>query len=232
MHKFEIYSNTGTYEPRIAKIIRDITRECWGDPGELVNRWLEIADVVILLINNEQYVGFAVGKKINSSVVTLVASAVISEFQGKGYARIINKRILKILFCATSFKSYLNLLISDLYIVFRTPNPRLISSLYKEGYTFPSIHNLPPKKKEIEIFQEIIRIFSISSEYDNRKSVIYSAYMNYPSLIYTESNIPWSEDSVINKFCERNLRLTKQEGNTMVVIRRLNLREKLFLLIK
>lgn len=232
MQKFEIYQGITIREARVAKIIRDITSECWGDPAELVDRWLEIADLVILLEINKKYIGFAVGKKINSRVITLVASAVLSEFQGNGYARIINKKMLAMLFCADTNKFPRNFLINNAYIVFRTPNPRLISSLYKEGYTFPSINNLPPTKEEMEIFQEIIKIFSISSQYDIRKSIVYSAYINYPSLIYTHLNIPWSVHSKINKFCEKYLRLTRREGNTMVVIRRLTLLEKLFLLIK
>ena len=178
-------------------------------------KWLDLADVLILARFNNQICAFATGKFLEDDFVLLIATMVDPKYQNYGLSTFINSLIIKKAFWR---KIKRGKFLGPLYFAFRTPNPILYASTAKKVRVIPSVNGIKPDSKEIGIFRKIVREFFPNLEYDQENLTVKGAYLPYPELVYQKDIIPWSRDERVNEFFEKNLKLTKREGNTMVVI--------------
>jgi hypothetical protein len=204
-------------------IINDVTRDAWEEPSDLVKKWFDLLDILVIAKQKDIVCGFVIGNFMEEDFVLLVSSMVRKNKQSIGLGLfinsiIINEGIKRRLF---SFGSIFKIF-KSFYFAFRTPNPILCSMVSSKTGVFPSMNRQEPTKKEIEIFDEIVSRFSPQAQIDKDNFIIKGAYLNYPKLIYEISNIPWSNNDKLNKFLDRRLKLTNREGNTMVIIGRVS----------
>lgn len=220
--ELEIYRNTKAVSrekiSEITRQVKEITESAWDDPGELVNKWLELADIIIIVKCDNHPSAFAIGSYVDYDIVSLVSTMVRPSLQNSGLSTHLNGLIIKNHFLTRfRFRRALKIF-APIYFVFRTPNPTLYASVNKKFSLFPSVSYREPSAKEIKVFNLIVKKFLADARVDRKTFVIKGAYSLYPNLIYKDKEIPWSKNETINNFFEKNLRLTKHEGNTMVVL--------------
>lgn len=194
--------------------IRYLTTSAWGDPAELADRWLELADVVVLARDADKLVAFASGKIIDNKTLNLVATIIDPSYQGKGLSTKLNLEI------AWYFiEKHPIQFMEGFNIVFRTQNPSLYEKVYKKIPIFPDYRkNIEPTVQQRAIFKRIIQLFCPRNEFDEDKFVIKKAHDLYPGLIYDHNNIPWAKSIAINHFFEKRLKYDRKSGDTMVFI--------------
>lgn len=194
--------------------IRGLTKSAWGDPAKLADRWLEIADVVVMARDADKLVAFASGKIINSKALNLVATIIDPAYQGRGLSTKLNLEI------AWYFiEKHPIQFMEGFNIVFRTQNPSLYEKVYKKIPVFPDYRkNIKPTEEQRAIFEKIIQLFCPRNEFDEDMFVIKKAHDLYPDLIYKINNIPWAKSVAINHFFEKRLNYSEQSGDTMVFI--------------
>lgn len=206
---------------RLEEEILLLTRKSWGNPESLARRWLLLADYLVIVYKGKDLVAFAIGSILEKRTLNLTATVVNKAFSGRGLASKMNKLII------TNFviSNFLPLVSGGLYFVFRTPNPKLYEGIRKKISVFPDYRKMrAPTKDELKIFRKVVKTFCPNNSYNEDKFIILGAYKLFPDLIYkSEGSIPKPADRDVYDFFVKNLSLKKKQGNTMVVVGRLDL---------
>jgi len=207
-----------------------LTKETWGDPGELANRWLSLSDVVVE-VRRGSLIGFATCSVLDDNIFLFPATIIHPNEQGKKLGLYINKLLLKKIFskklntvgwCVWKY-------FEPWYIVFRTPNPRLYASVSKRINIYPSLDKKPIPRKVLAVAERIAKVFSPEREFNRENFVIKNALMDFPGLIYATDAIPWSGDDAVDSFFREDMELLGKCGNELVIVGQV---PKLQLLIK
>jgi hypothetical protein len=206
--------------------IKDITRSGWGEPGCLAEKWVDLIDVLIFVKENDIAKGFVIAKLLSDDLVALVATVLTRDKQSSGLGTLLNSFALRDLCFKRIKKNYLKLF-SPLYFVFRTPNPRLFSIAVNNLRVYPNLKGCPPSNKQIKAFEYFVRIMSPDAPVDRVDFIAKNSLRCFPDLIYSPDAIPWSSDSKVNDFFREKVRLPEQEGNTVVVVGCISLRDAL-----
>jgi hypothetical protein len=227
---FELYYKDNKYisENRsdIIVSIKDITRSGWGDPGNLAEKWVDLIDILIFVKESGVAKGFVIAKCLSDDLVALVATVITQDKQLSGLGTLLNSIALRDICFNRIKKNYLKLF-APLYFVFRTPNPRLFSIAVNKLRVYPNLKGYPPSKKQIEAFDYFVRIMSPDATVDRVDFIAKNSLRCFPNLIYSKNTIPWSNDSKINDFFRDKVRLLEREGNTVVVVGSISLRDAL-----
>lgn len=203
-------------------VVNDITIDSWGNPGKLGEKWVDLADIILVARDDsDREVAFAMGNYLKKDVVVLVATAVREKNKNSGIGTALNFEIIKISIQKRIRESIFSVFLSH-YFVFRTPNPTLYSLTSAKVPLFPGVEKRSPSKKELEIFDLIVEKFTKNAKVDKDNFVIFNSLKEYSDLIYKKDFIPWSRDEKVNNLFEKSLDLTKQQGNTMVIIGKIN----------
>ncbi len=225
---FEFYNknNTCLHENRsaIISVIREVTRDGWGEPGELVLKWFELIDILIFAKENDIIKGFVIAKFLSDDVISIVATVVSKEKQATGLGSLLNTLVLLELSFSRIKRNYLKLF-SPISFVFRTPNPKLFSIALRNLNIYPDLKGHPPNEKQVNIFNDFIKTMSPDSIVDQSNFVTMHSLKRYPDLIYSLETIPWSDNSKVNNFFIDKVRLLEREGNTLVVVGRISIKD-------
>jgi len=205
---------------KVINDIKDLTKEAWGDPRDLAEKWVYLSDILTVARKEEKIRGYATGRYIKEDVFLLSVTIVASKDRNKGLATFMNYAILR-----TAWKNRIKkarwriwIWFQPFYIVFRTHNPILYEAISRKINVVPSLKGRQPSPREIKIATEVAHMLSPGHKFDPKTFVIEDAASSYPELIYKVDQIPWSSDKKVNEFCERHLKLTERKGNTFVVV--------------
>jgi hypothetical protein len=198
--------------------IKEVTKKAWGDPAQLAEKWINLADVLVLARERGTLIGFATGKFLDSQTVNLIATVIDPDFQGKGLSTKLNSIIIRNFYLRNPIR-----LITGFRMVFRTQNPSLYEKVYGKLILFPDYRGMRKVDSEDKRILEIIKEnFCPTNQVDEESFVIKGAHEKYPELIYQVEKIPWAKDPKINEFFETKLGLGKRTGNTMVLVGKVN----------
>lgn len=205
--------------------MRNITKTILGKAGGLIDKWFYSADFLLMArrSKNQESMGFSTGRYLDNNLVLLHSSMIMPQVRHIGLAfymnSIILRNILKLRLKGARWKFWRCFL--PVYFGLRTPNPVVYEILSKNLRVFPSLTSEDPPHVIKNLAVKIAKTVSPECEFDIQKFVIKKAFSFFPELLYEVEEIPEAKDKRINDFFEQCLRLTKREGNALVVIGKL-----------
>ncbi|MCM8774319.1 MAG: hypothetical protein NC820_06260 [Candidatus Omnitrophica bacterium] len=196
----------------ITKIIgemRDLMIKSWGEGGKLIEEWVYSADVIGLAYKNGELRSFSIVNYEEKNTLYLRATVVHPYDSRKGLCKFMNCICIKYIlekkhYCIWKFWRWLDVI----YFVFCTANPLLYAIVSKNENVYPSMDKRQKiSLKDEEVLLNIVKKFAPRAKYDIETSVLKEDLKSYPSLIYEEKSISWSDDKKVNDFFETTLRL-------------------------
>ncbi len=215
---------------RVVNDMRIITRLSWGEWGETVQKWFNLADLFLMArrADTHEMVGFATGRLVpEERLVILPSTMVIPGVQGEGLATFLNTAILKtgrntVLRNTPSWKFWKELY--SIYYAYRTRNPRAFGLAARRTDVVPSPRGRRPTHREISIAARVANMLSPNCVFNPETFIINLALADERQLL--ESETQWYGDPLIDDFCDRYLHLKdplgKLEGNLFVVVGHFN----------
>lgn len=206
VNKKELQEDYGNYK----KLVLEISARANQYPEKYVDRWLELSDLLIIVMKEEEPIAFSIAGLLMSdeAVMYFPATMVANEYQKNGIAGFLWKKTIKEL--SKIIVNPVNCL-KPAYIVFRTQNPHLYEILSKKLELFPKLNkanNL--RNKEIELIKKCSDLLWPKKVIDLERLIIRDAYKESPDLVFAPEKINWADSEEINAFFEKTLKLSKK----------------------
>lgn len=203
-------------------IIKEIAESGGQKPGGYIKNWLDFSEGVIFAHVGDLVVGFTLYSFVwEESIIYVPAMVVKPEFQKKGIlSKMLKRIIIKEMLIRRIKKFKITNLFSPIRVFFRTQNPILYKALKKRLDVLPNLDTTKTKSEKmlIEQISKIVNEIWPNFEFDKNNLILKSAYSKTPSLAYSSENIPWSNDQEVDKFFEKNLKLSKNSLDAFIVI--------------
>lgn len=200
--------------------LADLTTDAYGEPGELLQRWLSLADVMVVASQDGTPRGFMMGRLLRPDVLLFIAAMVHPVARRLGLLSYMSAYVVWVAWLARVRSAGWRLWQSaqTLYLTFRTANPVLYSSVAKKVRLNPSPDCREVSSSETEIATLVARAYGVEDGFDRTTFVMHGALLPYPDLIYRPNRIPWCDDRAINDFFRELLRLEEMQGNDLVAV--------------
>lgn len=206
---------------KVLSDLRYISKEAGQDPEDYVSSWFKLASLLILVRSNDKLCGFAIAYHDKPNLIHFPVVMIVPEHQNLGLSNFITALAIKnFLFQRIKIMKYKVWdYLKPVYFVFRTQNPILYTMLSRKVSVFPSIiKNKIPSEKEIKLAQYCAKKFWSNCDFDAHTFVLKGAYTSNPKLMFDPKNIPWSKNSKVNKYFEKNLGLTNKAGHALLTL--------------
>ena len=205
--------------------IRALTMKSWADPGDAAARWLRQSHILLLARHSRRVHGMATARYLGDDVLFFPATIVLPESSNKGLGIFMNEMIIRAAFKNRVRKNNWKpwRWMQPIYVVFRTPSPRLYKMVSSRVNVVPSVSGRQPTDRELEIATEVSSTLCPGYRFDPQTFVNERADSSRSDLIYQPWQIPWSDDSIINEFFQRNLNLGRGEDKEFIVVGRVGL---------
>lgn len=224
MFNVELMENPTLFEEqektKLISEMRQTTKEAWGDPAGLLERWFSLAEVLVIVRQDGIMRGFATGKTAGENILLFPVTITHPEMQKKKLGTFMNLCIAMLIWRnkIREFKWNIRKYLRPFYIVFRTANPILYKAILKKFNVFPSLKRRNPSACELTIAKKMVSLFFPEGEFDSQTFVTREAFRSFPELIYDVDKIPWSRDKEVNNFFEKIVQLKEKNGNALVVV--------------
>ena len=226
---FQLEINTGlatissAEKEELVKNMREVTSKSWNDFKEVTYRWLELADILFFVKQNDKLIAFSSNKYFSDDLIIFLSTMVLPEYQNLGIAKRLQRIAVGYFVREQVFINGLKFWknFSTLYFAYRTPNPRAVIGASKHIITSP-VYGSKPSEKEMSMAKTVADIFSPTCHFDLEHFVIEGAFTDSPELIYEEQAIPWSGNSKVDAYCAKYLDYRNKKGNLLVIVGKIN----------
>lgn len=204
--------------------VKELIKFIWGNPGKLIEDWIHSADVLALSYKNKDLRGFSIVNYVENNIFYLRATIIHPEDINQGLGKFMNYHCVKSLLNEKGKTSRPWMWLENIYFISCISNPLAYAILFKKRKIYPDLENrykLSNQDKEIAF--KVAKRFCPNAVFDTETFVLKGDLTPYPDLIYKKENIPWSNDKRINQFFEDRLKLTQEQGNTLLVLWKENL---------
>lgn len=210
--------------------LRGICKQAGQDPEDHVINYFNLADLLMLVRVDGNLCGFAVAHYVEDNIVHIPVTMINPNYQRMGLATFINTFIFKRFILRKIKKSKFQIWnwLEPIYLIFRTQNPNIYTTLNKRIKVFPSIidsrdRKVIPTLEEIALAKRCAEKFWPSCEFSPGTFVLKGAYFSNPRLMIDPENIPWSKNKEVNNFFEKELGLTTRGGHALLIMGKISL---------
>jgi hypothetical protein len=199
--------------------IKELIKVSWGDPGGLIDDWISSADVLVLSYKDEDLRGFSIVNHVQDNIFYLRATVIHQEDINKGLGKFMNYLCVKFLINEKHGIWKFWKCLENIYFISCISNPLAYATIFKKRKVYPTLENaykLSAQDKEVAL--KVTKRFCPNAVFDTETFVLKGDLKPYPDLIYKKEKIPWSNDKKIDEFFEDRLKLTQEEGNTLLVL--------------
>ena len=184
-------------------------------PGDYLDKWLGLSDNILFLKYKKNIIGFSMLGRIGEeqNFYYFPATMILSEFQNKGYAK-----KLWVIALDSLISNNLKDLLSPVYVLFRTQNPKLYAILSKKIKVYPNLKGKKPKAYELRKILKSANLLWPGKKIDKKYMRIIDAYKETPDLVFNPDQISWSGDDKIDSFFKSKLNLLDRGLNAFLVV--------------
>ncbi len=200
--------------------LRSITEQAGQYPDDVVYKWFENAEALLVVRDEGKNVAFAITNHFHVNIVYFKVTMVIKPYQTRKLGKFIGYYLLRqfYLWRLRKLIFFPEKLFKPFYFIFRTQNPILYYTWSKHLEIYPSFSTdeIPDGIKRVA--EHFVKFIWPHSNFDSATFIIKDAYAENPGLRYTPENVPWSKHKDIDSLFERKLELSKDSKDALLLI--------------